>query len=69
MAVTDDAERAIGGRLVGLALTVGDNLGDLSDFDLEVVFRLEFIIYLFIAIVGNGGQLIAKSLHAVESVL
>jgi hypothetical protein len=40
LARANDAERAIRGGLVGLPLTVGDDCGDLSDFDLERVFRL-----------------------------
>jgi hypothetical protein len=34
LARANDAERAICGGLVGLPLTVGDDFGDLSDFDL-----------------------------------
>jgi hypothetical protein len=40
LARANDAKRAICGGLVGLPLTVGNDFGDLSDFDLEVVFRL-----------------------------
>ncbi|HXY67698.1 MAG TPA: hypothetical protein VEI45_25825 [Mycobacterium sp.] len=69
LAITDDAESAICSSLVGLSLAVGDNFGDFTDFDLEVVFRLEFIIYLLIAIVGNASQFVAELLHAVEGVL
>jgi hypothetical protein len=69
LARANDAERAICGGLVGLPLTVGDDFGDLSDFDLEVVFRLKFVVYQFVAIVGNAGQFVAKLLHAVKGVL
>jgi hypothetical protein len=34
LASANDAERAICGGLVGLPLTIGDDFGDLSDFDL-----------------------------------
>ncbi|HME80347.1 MAG TPA: hypothetical protein VKI00_33190 [Mycobacterium sp.] len=69
LARADDAERALRGGLVGLPLMVGDNLRNFSDFDLEVVFRLEFIVYLLVASVGNAGQFVAKLLHAVQGVL
>jgi hypothetical protein len=69
LARANDTERAICGGLVGLPLMVGNNLCDFTDFYREVVFRLEFIIYLFIAIVGNAGQFGAKLLHAVKGVL
>jgi hypothetical protein len=40
LARRNDLEGGMSGSLVGLALTIGDYFGDLSDFDLEVVFRL-----------------------------
>ena len=69
LARANDAERAIGGGLVSLPLTVGDNFGDLGHFDLKVVFGLLFIIYLLIAVISNFSQFVAKLLHAVKGVL
>jgi hypothetical protein len=65
LARANDAERAICGGLVCLPLMVGNNLGDFSDLDRDVVFRLELIIDLLIAIVGNAGQFVAKLLDTV----
>jgi hypothetical protein len=69
LARANDAERALCGGLVGLPLMVSDDLGDFTDLDRELVFRLQFIIDLFIAIVGYAGEFVAKLLHAVEGIL
>jgi hypothetical protein len=69
LARANDAERALCGGLVGLPLMVGDNLGDFTDLDRKLVFGLQFIIDLFIAIVGDAGEFVAKLLHAVEGIL
>ena len=70
LARANDAERAICGGLVGLPLTVGDNLGDFSDFDLGVCHSISSSsLICLIAIVGDAGQFVAKLLHAVEGVL
>ncbi|MGC1739882.1 hypothetical protein [Mycobacterium sp.] len=40
LARRNDLEGGMSGSLVGLALTIGNYFGDLSDSDLEFVFRL-----------------------------
>jgi hypothetical protein len=37
LALTDDVEGTFGSSLVGLSLTVGDNLGDFGDLNIEFV--------------------------------
>jgi hypothetical protein len=69
LALTDDAESTICGSLVRLSLAVGDNLGDLSDFDLGFVIGFQNIVDLLIAVFGDTRQFIAKLYHAVESAL
>jgi hypothetical protein len=55
LARANDAERALCSGLVGLPLMISDDLGDFADLDREFIFRLQFIIDLFVAIVGDAG--------------
>ena len=69
LALTHDAERALCGSLVGLSLTVGDNLGDFSGLNLRFIFGFQFIVNLLVAVVGDLSQFFTKLIHAVECAL